>query len=109
MNVNNYAQVYIHVYIIIHLKLSTVNISRYSTYLPYHMRSSFERHGDFTNFTHRWLRPLVCEDKNVPYVFVKSKTALGRACGVSRRGNPENRGWVKLPIKLPYFGEYTSI
>merc|ERR1712070_453681 len=28
--------------------------------------------------------PLVCEDKNVPYVFVKSKTALGRACGVSR-------------------------
>eukprot|EP00438_Fugacium_kawagutii_P010454 Skav232992 [mRNA] locus=scaffold387:12912:15437:+ [translate_table: standard] len=22
--------------------------------------------------------PLVCEDKNVPYVFVKSKTALGR-------------------------------
>ena len=24
------------------------------------------------------------EDKNVPYVFVKSKTALGRACGVSR-------------------------
>ena len=31
-------------------------------------------------------RPLVCEDKNVPYVFVKSKTALGRACGVSRPG-----------------------
>uniref|UniRef100_A0A0G4GAS5 Ribosomal protein eL8/eL30/eS12/Gadd45 domain-containing protein n=1 Tax=Chromera velia CCMP2878 TaxID=1169474 RepID=A0A0G4GAS5_9ALVE len=28
--------------------------------------------------------PLVCEDKNVPYVFVKSKVALGRACGVSR-------------------------
>ena len=28
--------------------------------------------------------PLVCEDKNVPYVFVKSKAALGRACGVSR-------------------------
>merc|ERR1711934_311070 len=28
--------------------------------------------------------PLVCEDKNIPYVFVKSKTALGRACGVSR-------------------------
>merc|ERR1712093_871539 len=28
--------------------------------------------------------PLVCEDKNVQYVFVKSKTALGRACGVSR-------------------------
>merc|ERR1711988_513722 len=28
--------------------------------------------------------PHVCEDKNVPYVFVKSKTALGRACGVSR-------------------------
>ena len=28
--------------------------------------------------------PLVCEDKNVPYVFVPSKQALGRACGVSR-------------------------
>lgn len=28
--------------------------------------------------------PLVCEDKNVPYVFVTSKVALGRACGVSR-------------------------
>jgi len=28
--------------------------------------------------------PLLAEDKNVPYVFVKSKQALGRACGVSR-------------------------
>jgi len=28
--------------------------------------------------------PLLCEDKNVPYVFVPSKEALGRACGVSR-------------------------
>ncbi|KAJ2713568.1 RNA binding protein snu13 [Coemansia spiralis] len=28
--------------------------------------------------------PLLCEDKNVPYVFVPSKTALGRACGVAR-------------------------
>ncbi|KDQ60925.1 hypothetical protein JAAARDRAFT_55658 [Jaapia argillacea MUCL 33604] len=28
--------------------------------------------------------PLLCEEKNVPYVFVPSKTALGRACGVSR-------------------------
>ncbi|CAD7951069.1 unnamed protein product [Amoebophrya sp. A120] len=28
--------------------------------------------------------PLVCEDKNVPYVFVKSRAALGRACGVNR-------------------------
>jgi len=28
--------------------------------------------------------PLLCEDKNVPYVFVSSKTALGRATGVSR-------------------------
>jgi U4/U6 small nuclear ribonucleoprotein SNU13 len=25
--------------------------------------------------------PLLCEDKNVPYVFVRSKAALGRACG----------------------------
>eukprot|EP01067_Filipodium_phascolosomae_P008609 Filipodium_phascolosomae@DN7384_c0_g1_i1.p1 len=28
--------------------------------------------------------PLVCEDKNVPYVFVRSKSQLGRACGVTR-------------------------
>mmetsp|Transcript_15075 Transcript_15075/g.34817 ORF Transcript_15075/g.34817 Transcript_15075/m.34817 type:complete len:129 (+) Transcript_15075:58-444(+) len=28
--------------------------------------------------------PLLCEDKNVPYVFVSSKVALGRACGVTR-------------------------
>jgi U4/U6 small nuclear ribonucleoprotein SNU13 len=28
--------------------------------------------------------PLLCEDKNVAYVFVPSKVALGRACGVSR-------------------------
>lgn len=36
--------------------------------------------------------PLLCEDKvgvqegrkNVPYLFVPSQTALGRACGVSR-------------------------
>ncbi|KAI9726678.1 MAG: RNA binding protein snu13 [Cirrosporium novae-zelandiae] len=28
--------------------------------------------------------PLVAEDKNVPYVYVPSKMALGRACGVSR-------------------------
>jgi U4/U6 small nuclear ribonucleoprotein SNU13 len=28
--------------------------------------------------------PLLCEDKNVPYVFVPSKSALGRACGQSR-------------------------
>ena len=28
--------------------------------------------------------PLLAEDKNVPYVYVPSKTALGRASGVSR-------------------------
>ena len=28
--------------------------------------------------------PLLCEDKNVPYVFVPAKVSLGRACGVSR-------------------------
>ncbi|KDD76647.1 hypothetical protein H632_c149p2 [Helicosporidium sp. ATCC 50920] len=28
--------------------------------------------------------PLLAEDKNVPYVFVPSRAALGRACGVSR-------------------------
>jgi len=28
--------------------------------------------------------PLLCEDKNVPYVYVPSKQSLGRACGVSR-------------------------
>lgn len=28
--------------------------------------------------------PLLCEDKKVPHVSVRSKQALGRACGVSR-------------------------
>ncbi|KIP12261.1 hypothetical protein PHLGIDRAFT_62321 [Phlebiopsis gigantea 11061_1 CR5-6] len=28
--------------------------------------------------------PLLCEEKNVSYIFVASKAALGRACGVSR-------------------------
>ncbi|KAI5828959.1 L30e-like protein [Schizophyllum commune Tattone D] len=28
--------------------------------------------------------PLLCEEKNVPYVFVPSKAALGRACNVTR-------------------------
>jgi len=28
--------------------------------------------------------PLLCEDKNVPYVYVSSKVALGKACGTSR-------------------------
>lgn len=29
--------------------------------------------------------PLLCEDKNVPYVFVPSKVALGRACACRAR------------------------
>lgn len=28
--------------------------------------------------------PLLCEDKNVPYVFVESQRYIGRSCGVSR-------------------------
>ena len=28
--------------------------------------------------------PLLCEDKNVSYVFVPSRNALGRACGLTR-------------------------
>ncbi|KEZ38786.1 hypothetical protein SAPIO_CDS10823 [Scedosporium apiospermum] len=28
--------------------------------------------------------PVLCEDKNVPYIYVSSKVSLGRACGVSR-------------------------
>eukprot|EP01057_Protomagalhaensia_wolfi_P003962 Protomagalhaensia_wolfi_Nauph_80__3961@NODE_4012_length_659_cov_161_753226_g2594_i1_p1_GENE_NODE_4012_length_659_cov_161_753226_g2594_i1NODE_4012_length_659_cov_161_753226_g2594_i1_p1_ORF_typecomplete_len127_score34_64Ribosomal_L7Ae/PF01248_26/5_9e29PELOTA_1/PF15608_6/0_0028_NODE_4012_length_659_cov_161_753226_g2594_i165445 len=28
--------------------------------------------------------PLLCEDKNVPFVFVREKSTLGRTCGVSR-------------------------
>ncbi|KAG8758137.1 RNA binding protein snu13 [Serendipita sp. 396] len=28
--------------------------------------------------------PLLCEDKNVPYIFLPSKKALGRACNVTR-------------------------
>lgn len=28
--------------------------------------------------------PLLCEDKNVPYVYLPSKIQMGRSCGVSR-------------------------
>lgn len=28
--------------------------------------------------------PLLCEDKNIPYVFIDNKKALGKACGLSR-------------------------
>lgn len=28
--------------------------------------------------------PILCEDKNVPYIYIPSRAALGRACGVSR-------------------------
>jgi len=28
--------------------------------------------------------PLLCEDKNVPYVYVSSKVQLGKACGTTR-------------------------
>lgn len=28
--------------------------------------------------------PLLCEDKNIPYIFVPSKQNLGKACGVLR-------------------------
>jgi U4/U6 small nuclear ribonucleoprotein SNU13 len=28
--------------------------------------------------------PLLCEDKNVPYIFVGNKQVLGKACGLSR-------------------------
>ena len=28
--------------------------------------------------------PLLCEDKNIPYIFIRSKSALGKACGLSR-------------------------
>jgi len=28
--------------------------------------------------------PLLCEDKNVPYVYVASKVQLGKACGTTR-------------------------
>ena len=28
--------------------------------------------------------PLLCEDKNVPYVYVSKQADLGKACGVSR-------------------------
>lgn len=36
--------------------------------------------------------PLLAEDKNVPYVFVPSKAALGRACGVSRPVRKKREG-----------------
>ncbi|KAM0676369.1 hypothetical protein GVAV_000334 [Gurleya vavrai] len=28
--------------------------------------------------------PLLCKDKDVPYLFIKSKTSLGMACGLQR-------------------------
>ena len=28
--------------------------------------------------------PLLCEDMNVPYIFVSSKADLGQACGTTR-------------------------
>jgi U4/U6 small nuclear ribonucleoprotein SNU13 len=28
--------------------------------------------------------PLLCEDKNIPYIFIKNKKLLGKACGVPR-------------------------
>nr|UXY86770.1 SNU13 snRNP subunit [Cryptomonas paramecium] len=28
--------------------------------------------------------PLICEDKNIPYIFVNNKYALGKACGLHR-------------------------
>jgi len=28
--------------------------------------------------------PILCEEKAIPYIFVTSKSALGRACGISR-------------------------
>ncbi|KAJ5156061.1 hypothetical protein N7492_008864 [Penicillium capsulatum] len=40
--------------------------------------------GDATPLAIVMHLPLLAEDKNVPYVFVPSKIALGRACGVSR-------------------------
>lgn len=40
--------------------------------------------GDTTPLAILLHLPLLCEDKNVPYVYVPSKMALGRACGVSR-------------------------
>jgi len=47
--------------------------------------------------------PLLCEDKNVPYVFVSSSKNLGRACGVSRpviaasllKEDPNQNKWGK--------------
>mmetsp|Transcript_6062 Transcript_6062/g.8354 ORF Transcript_6062/g.8354 Transcript_6062/m.8354 type:complete len:91 (+) Transcript_6062:155-427(+) len=28
--------------------------------------------------------PILCEEKGIPYIFVNSKSALGRACSISR-------------------------
>ncbi|KAI0206866.1 ribonucleoprotein-associated protein [Astrocystis sublimbata] len=40
--------------------------------------------GDCTPLSILLHLPLLAEDKNVPYVYVPSKVALGRACNVSR-------------------------
>jgi len=45
--------------------------------------------------------PLLCEDKNVPYVFVESKDALGRACGVSR---PVIGAFFSLLVRAAWWG-----
>lgn len=52
--------------------------SRYAT------RSSLTQAADTEPIEILLHLPLLCEDKNVPYVFVPSKAALGRACGVTR-------------------------
>lgn len=44
--------------------------------------------------------PLLCEDKNVPYVFVSSKQALGRACGVSRCARASGGRIRTIPASL---------
>ncbi|KKK11806.1 hypothetical protein ARAM_002657 [Aspergillus rambellii] len=40
--------------------------------------------GDTTPLAIVMHLPLLCEDKNVPYVFLPSKISIGRACGVGR-------------------------
>ncbi|KAI0402543.1 ribonucleoprotein-associated protein [Xylaria palmicola] len=40
--------------------------------------------GDCTPLSILLHLPLLCEEKNVPYIYVPSKIALGRACNVSR-------------------------
>lgn len=50
----------------------------------WHSRSMSRLH----HYDTKWMTDVGCVLQNVPYVFVPSKAALGRACGVARPVSP---------------------